>query len=207
MHRWAVRLQDFEFEARYYPEHLNSFADYLSRDGLNVNLLIQYLARDGLSLGKLFDHSYKQINKPRDIVKSYNQFLMVQTIKKVMVNVIEKLPEPNDNSMDVSMSPSLSHHFEVSSDSDSDFDDKEDDPDYVPPVSVDTDTQNRKKSSRILNKEGDKNYNYPIPLQQTPHKGLILPSKNEDKIYRNQIKKTQQFNLKSIKDNKNKNQL
>ena len=34
LHRWAVRLQDFEFVAEHIAGAKNTFADYLSRDGL-----------------------------------------------------------------------------------------------------------------------------------------------------------------------------
>ena len=34
LYRWAVRLQDFEFTAKYIPGDDNIFADYLSRDAL-----------------------------------------------------------------------------------------------------------------------------------------------------------------------------
>ena len=37
LYRWAVRLQDFDFEAKYIPGDDNIFADYLSRDGLPIN--------------------------------------------------------------------------------------------------------------------------------------------------------------------------
>ena len=43
LHRWAIRLQDFFFEARYYPPDLNVIADYLSRDGAAKNMDIKKL--------------------------------------------------------------------------------------------------------------------------------------------------------------------
>ena len=43
--RWAVRLQDFHFECEYVPGKDNVFADYLSRDGLEIaNMKIEHLA-------------------------------------------------------------------------------------------------------------------------------------------------------------------
>ena len=38
LYRWAVRLQDFEFDAKYIKGSKNVFADYLSRDGLTNKL-------------------------------------------------------------------------------------------------------------------------------------------------------------------------
>ena len=35
MYRWAVRLQDLEFTCKYLRGSLNTFADYMSRDGLD----------------------------------------------------------------------------------------------------------------------------------------------------------------------------
>ena len=37
LHRWAIRLQEFDFVCKWIPGALNTFADYLSRDGANVN--------------------------------------------------------------------------------------------------------------------------------------------------------------------------
>lgn len=45
LHRWAIRLQDFFFEARYYPPDLNVIADYLSRDGAAKNMDIKNIKK------------------------------------------------------------------------------------------------------------------------------------------------------------------
>ena len=43
LYRWAIRIQEFDFTCKHIPGAMNTFADYLSRDGATLNQLNPYL--------------------------------------------------------------------------------------------------------------------------------------------------------------------
>ena len=65
LYRWAVRLQDYEFEAKYIPGKDNIFADYLSRNGLPIENVPVYTT-----------------NNNKDILNLYTNCLIQQSISE-----------------------------------------------------------------------------------------------------------------------------
>ncbi len=75
LYRWAVRLQDYGFEAKYIRGTKNIFADYLSRDALNVEL----------SANK----SQQSKVKTHNILTLYTQHMAQQTLKSKTICTYE----------------------------------------------------------------------------------------------------------------------
>ena len=71
LYRWAVRLQDFEFTAKYKPAKYNKMADYLSRDALLSQHTTQPINQTTLTQHKL--------NQPIPILQLYISHLSLST--------------------------------------------------------------------------------------------------------------------------------
>ncbi len=66
LYRWAVRLQEYDFLAKYLPGQKNQLADYLSRDALTLTLS---------------DTDAQTHNKTQDITRNYTAHVASQSIK------------------------------------------------------------------------------------------------------------------------------
>ena len=194
LYRWAVRLQDFDFEAKYIKGSDNVFADYLSRDALPT------------------ENTTDQMDT-RDILTIYTTYLQSQILRSP-IPMIELLPmDATDPVQPLGRDPNFNTAEDISSESvseDNDISMPEPDRTPTPPTSPPPALQqiqqtnddpsppniNRRFSKRLRQKvppEQDKDI-LKAKLMQTPTVKLVKPDKERFQQYLRVLNEVKELN-------------
>ena len=220
LYRWAVRLQDYDFDARYIKGKKNVFADYLSRDALTLSycpyhtqssahmmnqdiklLYEQHLAHHSISNKNiLYPHSDNSSSDPPSILILDRDPPRPHHTKSLKIKI------SNDNVLLPAVSDQYRDHaMDVDSDSDSDDDIKSD----PPPDTSSLSSYINPSQSLDLSDGSNDVYSIPSPvpsLEATTTSNTIsntisnTNSNTNSNKYSNKSPSARDFNLRSTKN-------